>query len=46
MSGGGPFLLSAAFVGDDVIVAVSGQDRIAVGGKLGGGVGVIGDCAG
>ena len=36
MSGGGPFLLSSAFVGDDVIVEVWGQDRIAVGGRWGG----------
>ena len=37
MSGGGPFLLFAAFVGDDIIVAVPGQDRIAVGGRWEGG---------
>ena len=36
MSGDGPFLLSAAFVGDNVIVAVSGQNRIAVGRRWGG----------
>ena len=39
MSSGGPFLLSAAFVGNDAIVAVSGQDCIAVGGRWGGGGG-------